>query len=116
MGKLHFASSGTAILVSGAEVCFSARCAALISFVTPDLLGSVATFRRIFGEPIARSRDRDSSPEEVALGQQRSAELSRRVGAFVLRRTKGINAAYLPPLHSYVAFCPPSPLQVLLLQ
>ena len=87
--------------------------AALVNFVNPDLLGSMGTFRRIFGEPIARSRDRGASPEEVALGQQRSAELGRRVDAFMLRRTKEINAAYLPPLHSFVVFCPPSALQVL---
>jgi DNA repair and recombination protein RAD54B len=86
--------------------------AALVNFVNPDLLGSVGTFRRIFGEPISRSRDRNATPEEVALGQQRSAELGRRVDAFMLRRTKEINAAYLPPLHSFVVFCPPSPLQV----
>ncbi|KAK9915546.1 hypothetical protein WJX75_000577 [Coccomyxa subellipsoidea] len=87
---------------------------ALVNFVNPDLLGSVGTFRRIFGEPISRSRDRNVTPEEVALGQQRSAELGRRVDAFMLRRTKEINAAYLPPLHSFVVFCPPSPLQVAL--
>ncbi len=87
-------------------------CAALINFVNPDLLGSMGTFRRIFGDPISRSRDRESTTEEVALGHQRSAELSRRVDAFMLRRTKEINAAYLPPLHSFVVFCPPSPLQV----
>ncbi|BDA44096.1 DNA repair and recombination protein RAD54B [Coccomyxa sp. Obi] len=85
---------------------------ALVNFVNPDLLGSMSTFRRIFGDPITQSRDRGATPEEVALGQQRSAELQRRVDAFILRRTNDINAAYLPPLHSYVAFCRPTPLQV----
>lgn len=83
-----------------------------MNFVNPDLLGSMSTFRRIFGDPITQSRDRGATPEEVALGQQRSAELQRRVDAFMLRRTKEINVAYLPPLHSYVAFCRPTPLQV----
>lgn len=90
----------------------SMLCAALVNFVNPDLLGSMSTFRRIFGDPITLSRDRGATPEEVALGQQRSAELQRRVDAFMLRRTNDINAAYLPPLHSYVAFCRPTPLQV----
>ena len=32
-------------------------------------------------------------------------ELSRRVEQFVLRRTREVNARYLPPLSSYVVFC-----------
>ena len=31
----------------------------------------------------------------------------------MLRRTKGLNAAYLPPLASYVVFCRLSELQVI---
>lgn len=46
--------------------------AAMISFVNPDLLGSLATFKRIFAEPISRSRDRGATLEEQQLGQDRS--------------------------------------------
>ena len=49
--------------------------------------------------------------EEAELGQERSRELSRLTDSFILRRTKALNAAYLPPLASYVVFCRPSPLQ-----
>ena len=36
-------------------------CAALVNFVCPDALGSLATFKRVFGDPILRSRDRGAS-------------------------------------------------------
>ena len=35
--------------------------AALVNFVCPDALGSLATFKRVFGDPILRSRDRGAS-------------------------------------------------------
>ncbi|KAL3144372.1 hypothetical protein ABBQ32_004125 [Trebouxia sp. C0010 RCD-2024] len=85
---------------------------AMISFVNPDLLGNLATFKRVFADPISKSQDRSASPEEQQLGQERSKELSRRVDSFVLRRTNEINARYLPALTSYVIFCKPSDLQV----
>ena len=49
--------------------------------------------------------------EEAELGQERSRELGRLTDAFILRRTKALNAAYLPPLARYVVFCRPSALQ-----
>ena len=50
---------------------------AMVSFACPDLLGTLAAFRRVFADPISRARDRDASAEERALGAQRSAELAR---------------------------------------
>ena len=44
----------------------------MISFVNPDLLGSLSTFKRVFAEPISKSRDRSAIPEEQQLGQERS--------------------------------------------
>lgn len=46
---------------------------AMSSFVCPDVLGSLATFERVFSAPIAKSRDRNASAEEKALGEMRSA-------------------------------------------
>ena len=57
-------------IVSGPDLCFC--CAAMISFVNPDLLGNLATFKRVFADPISKSRDRSASPEEQQLGQERS--------------------------------------------
>ncbi len=50
--------------------------------------------------------------EDAQLGRERSAELARLTERFLLRRTKALNAAYLPPLASFVVFCRPSALQV----
>lgn len=44
----------------------------MISFVNPDLLGNLATFKRVFADPISKSQDRSASPEEQQLGQERS--------------------------------------------
>jgi DNA repair and recombination protein RAD54B len=87
----------------------------LADFVCPDVLGSLPTFNRIFATPIARSRDRNASEEERSLGEARSAELSRRVESFILRRGAEVNARYLPPLSLYVVFCRPSDTQLKLL-
>jgi DNA repair and recombination protein RAD54B len=87
----------------------------LADFVCPDVLGSLPTFNRIFATPISRSRDRNASKEERELGEARSAELSRRVESFILRRGAEVNAKFLPPLSSYVVFCRPSDTQIKLL-
>ncbi|KAL4538177.1 hypothetical protein Ndes2526B_g05342 [Nannochloris sp. 'desiccata'] len=87
----------------------------LADFVCPDVLGSLSTFNRVFATPIARSRDRNASEEERTLGEARSAELSRRVESFILRRGAEVNARYLPPLSRYVVFCRPSETQLKLL-
>ncbi|KAK9809182.1 hypothetical protein WJX72_010957 [[Myrmecia] bisecta] len=89
---------------------------AMMSFVNPDMLGSLTVFKRIFAEPISRSRDRSATAEEKQLGHERSLELNRRVDSFVLRRTAELNARYLPPLTTLVVFCKASELQLKLYQ
>lgn len=45
----------------------------LIDFVNPGSLApSLGAFKRIYGDVIARSRDRSASDEEKALGHERS--------------------------------------------
>jgi len=85
---------------------------AMCDFVCGDVLGSLAVFNRVFGGPIARSRERGASPDDIALGAARSEELARRVEAFVLRRGSEINAAHLPPMSLFVVFCRPTPVQL----
>lgn len=85
---------------------------AMISFVCPGLLGPVAAFKKVFAEPIARANERDATPEEKALAQERSNELMSRVEKFMLRRTAAVNSAYLPPLNNYVVFCKLTAVQV----
>ncbi len=44
----------------------------MVNFVNPDVLGSLSAFERVFGAPISKSRDRNASAEEKALGDTRS--------------------------------------------
>ncbi|GMH36127.1 hypothetical protein BSKO_03995 [Bryopsis sp. KO-2023] len=85
---------------------------AMMSFVNPDLLGSLTTFKRLFADPISKSRDRNASQEEKELGEERSRALNDRIARFVLRRTSELNTKHLPPLSVFIAFCKPSDLQV----
>jgi DNA repair and recombination protein RAD54B len=88
---------------------------ALLDFATPELLGAVAAFRRVFGEPITASRDGGASAEARALGAARSAQLQEKVAGFVLRRTQAVLAGHLPPLSVFAVFCRPSGVQAALL-
>ena len=69
-------------------------------------------YRRIYEEPIARSRQPDASEDEKSLGEARASALQRLVAGFILRRTEEVNEAYLPPKEEISVFCRPSPFQV----
>ncbi|KAF9178509.1 helicase [Haplosporangium sp. Z 11] len=84
---------------------------AMIDFVNPGLLDSYSTFKKVFEDPIVRSRQPDCSAYEAALGLERSQELTRLTGQFILRRTAQVNYEFLPPKSELVVFCQPSPLQ-----
>lgn len=78
---------------------------AMVNFVNPEVLGDIETFRNTFQIPIEASRIPDALPEERELGRQRSIELSRLTGQFILRRTAHVNQKYLPPKSEYTVFC-----------
>ncbi|CAB1334667.1 unnamed protein product, partial [Coregonus sp. 'balchen'] len=84
---------------------------AIIEFVNPGILGSSAAYRKVYEEPILRSRQPTCTEEERVLGEERAAELSRLTGLFILRRTQEIINRYLPPRLDWTVFCSPSPLQ-----
>uniref|UniRef100_A0A674DSA9 RAD54 homolog B n=1 Tax=Salmo trutta TaxID=8032 RepID=A0A674DSA9_SALTR len=84
---------------------------AIIEFVNPGILGSSAAYRKVYEEPILRSRQPICTEEERVLGEERAAELSRLTGLFILRRTQEIINRYLPPRLDWTVFCSPSPLQ-----
>ncbi|XP_055780893.1 DNA repair and recombination protein RAD54B-like [Salvelinus fontinalis] len=84
---------------------------AIIEFVNPGILGSSAAYRKVYEEPILRSRQPICTQEERVLGEERAAELSRLTGLFILRRTQEIINRYLPPRHDWTVFCSPSSLQ-----
>uniref|UniRef100_A0A3Q2CPW0 RAD54 homolog B n=1 Tax=Cyprinodon variegatus TaxID=28743 RepID=A0A3Q2CPW0_CYPVA len=84
---------------------------AIIEFVNPGILGSTTAYRKVYEEPILRSRQPSCSEEDRVLGEERAAELSRLTGMFILRRTQEIINRYLPPRLDWTLFCMPSPLQ-----
>uniref|UniRef100_UPI003590237B DNA repair and recombination protein RAD54B isoform X2 n=1 Tax=Myxine glutinosa TaxID=7769 RepID=UPI003590237B len=86
----------------------------IVDFVSPGLLVSSSSFRKLFEEPIVASRQPDATMEEKRLGESRAGELQRLTALFTLRRTAAVNARYLPPRHEYVIFCRPTSLQLAL--
>eukprot|EP01133_Synstelium_polycarpum_P010849 gene10849-12637_t len=65
---------------------------AMVNFVNPGLLKSVATFKNVYDAPILASRSPDATEEQKALGRERSLE-------------------YLPKKIEYTVFIKLSPLQ-----
>jgi len=84
----------------------------MVDFVNPGILGSLQSFRKIFETPIVESRQPHCSREAKLLGEERSNELTRITGMFILRRTAEINSKYLPPKEETIIFCRPTDLQV----
>ncbi|NWQ74407.1 RA54B protein, partial [Columbina picui] len=85
---------------------------ALIEFVNPGILGSLSTYRKIYEEPIVRSREPSATEEEKELGEKRAAELTRLTGLFILRRTQEVINKFLPPKEESIIFCQPTALQL----
>ncbi|NWH69997.1 RA54B protein, partial [Piaya cayana] len=85
---------------------------ALIEFVNPGILGSSSTYRKIYEEPIVRSREPSATKEEKELGEKRAAELTRLTGLFILRRTQEVINKFLPPKKESIIFCRPTALQL----
>ncbi|XP_069813394.1 DNA repair and recombination protein RAD54B-like isoform X2 [Dendropsophus ebraccatus] len=85
---------------------------ALIDFVNPGILGSLSIYRKVYEEPIIRSREPSANKEEKKLGEERAAELGRLTGLFVLRRTQEVINKFLPPKIESIVFCKPSAFQL----
>ncbi|XP_009901265.2 DNA repair and recombination protein RAD54B [Dryobates pubescens] len=85
---------------------------ALIEFVNPGILGSLSTYRKVYEEPIVKSREPSATEEEKELGEKRAAELTRLTGLFILRRTQEVINQFLPPKKESIIFCLPTALQL----
>ncbi|KAF9430681.1 helicase [Entomortierella beljakovae] len=83
----------------------------MIDFVNPGLFESYSTFKRVFEDPIVKSRQPDCSSSEADLGRERSEELTRLTSQFILRRTAQVNYEFLPKKSEIVVFCRPSQIQ-----
>ncbi|CAD5117926.1 DgyrCDS6671 [Dimorphilus gyrociliatus] len=84
----------------------------IADFCNPGLLGNSASFRRLYEEPIVKSRMPSADKEQRALGEKRAIELGRITSLFLLRRTSEVNRQYLPPKVEIVIFCRPVELQM----
>ncbi|KAI0036857.1 P-loop containing nucleoside triphosphate hydrolase protein [Vararia minispora EC-137] len=85
---------------------------AMADFCNPGLLDEYQIFRRLYEQPILRSRTPGCSEKDIKLGEARSAQEITR--SFVLRRDASIIQAFLPPKHEYVVFVTPTALQLLI--
>ena len=87
---------------------------AMASFAVPGSLGPLAEFKRTYERPIVAGRDGDAEPEQRALATERSADLSKLLAQFILRRSSSVLEALLPPKTETSLFCRLSPLQQLM--
>ena len=69
----------------------------MVNFCNPGVLGTPSEFRKHYESPILQGREPQSTADEAQLGLERSAELSRVVNDFILRRTNALLSAHLPP-------------------
>eukprot|EP00775_Hariotina_reticulata_P012633 gene12633-12762_t len=84
---------------------------AMVDFCNPGALGSPAEFRKRYEGPILAGREPGVAADVAALGEERSAELSRLVNQFILRRTNKLLSDHLPPKVVQVVVCRLTPLQ-----
>ncbi|KAK3828191.1 MAG: SNF2 family N-terminal domain-containing protein [Benniella sp.] len=83
----------------------------MIDFVNPGLFESYNTFKRVFEDPILRSRQPGCSPKEAELDAiliYSILQLTRLTAQFVLRRTAQVIYEFLPRKTELVVFCQPS--------
>uniref|UniRef100_A0A8C6X6S3 RAD54 homolog B n=1 Tax=Naja naja TaxID=35670 RepID=A0A8C6X6S3_NAJNA len=87
---------------------------ALIEHVNPGILGPLSAYRKVYEEPILRSREPSAAEEDIELGEKRAAELMHLTGLFILRRTQEVINKFLPPKKESILFCRPTMLQLAL--
>lgn len=88
----------------------------MVDFLNPGILGTYATFKRVFEIPILNSRQPEATLKDIEKGQMRSEELSKLTRMFTLRRTADALDKYLPPKTDMVIFCKAIPKQAELYQ
>ncbi|KAI3624997.1 hypothetical protein CBS9595_000358 [Malassezia furfur] len=69
----------------------------MVDFVYPGMFDHYAVFKRVFEDPIMRSRVQHCTPQAAALGRARSQALQLVTKGVILRRTADLLARYLPP-------------------
>ena len=68
----------------------------LVHFVNEGILGTAATFRKHFENPILRGRDADATEADHQRGVEKLQELAAIVNRCIIRRTQALLSKYLP--------------------
>ncbi|PWN48636.1 hypothetical protein IE53DRAFT_389144 [Violaceomyces palustris] len=84
----------------------------MLDFVSPGLLGEYSVFKKLFEDPIMKSRAQHCSKSVREIGESRSTALVKVTHDIILRRTAEILNSYLKPKHEMVVFCSPTKLQL----
>ncbi|EIN11409.1 hypothetical protein PUNSTDRAFT_141784 [Punctularia strigosozonata HHB-11173 SS5] len=85
---------------------------AMADFCNPGLLDDYKTFKRVYEDPILKSRAVGCTAKEAEIGEARTTQLLNVAKSFVLRRDASILDNYLPPKCEYVVFVTPTRLQL----
>jgi DNA repair and recombination protein RAD54 and RAD54-like protein len=83
----------------------------MVNFCNPNVLGSLAHFRKKYENPILRAREIDASSRHIEKAELLQKELSTTVNEFILKRGNIINAQHLPPKLVQFVCCKLTPLQ-----
>lgn len=83
----------------------------MVDFVYPGLFDQYSVFKRIFEDPIMRSRQQFCTEETLELGKKRNKALTVVTKGIILRRTADILKHYLPPRQEMALFCTMTPIQ-----
>lgn len=83
----------------------------MVDFVYPGLFDQYSVFKRVFEDPIVRSRQQHCSEQALELGKKRNKALGMVTRGIILRRTADILKHYLPPRHEMALFCTMTPIQ-----
>ncbi|ORY77597.1 SNF2 family N-terminal domain-domain-containing protein [Leucosporidium creatinivorum] len=84
----------------------------MVDFVNPGCLDTYSTFKKIFENPILKSREPNASAKVKEVGTARNDQLQRIGQAFMLRRTGEVISKYLPPKLEYTVFIMPTQIQL----
>jgi SNF2 family DNA or RNA helicase len=85
---------------------------AMVSFVNPKIFENEEKFRKVFEEPVLKSREPDADDKSREEGLARIVTLTEMISPFILRRTFHTNMQYLPPKRESTIFFKLTPMQI----
>ncbi|OMJ81735.1 hypothetical protein SteCoe_17725 [Stentor coeruleus] len=76
-----------------------------VTLINPGILGDMATFNRLYADPILKAQEPNANNSICDLAWSRSEELWKVTENFILRRTGSLLKTILPPRNEYAIFC-----------